>query len=240
MTSRHRPLESVRILVATHDQRTRTFLADNLTADGAVVHPVPSCGEALRVARHEGFDLVVADVNGDTLDLLDWIHTRVPCLVLAAADELTVIRSLQRGADDVMGKPFSYPELVARAGAVLRRQARRHHVVYVVGDLRVDLAGHQVRIGGDVVPLSRKSFELVALLAEEPTRVFTKAEIIDRLWPNTGTAARTLDSHACRTRLLLTRAGLPHVIENIWGVGYKLCNDPAALLMHTHHQEVTS
>jgi DNA-binding response OmpR family regulator len=181
-------------------------------------------------------DLVVCDVNGDTLDLLDAVRRAdglaariepdTPLIVLTAhADELARVRYFDRGCDDVVAKPFSYLELRARVRALLRRSHGGDHRrrVIEIGALRIDTVTREVRIGETTVALSAMEYALLTRLAGEPTRVFTKAELLRDVWGFRAQGrTRTLDSHACRLRHKLTGAGGGHWIENIWGIGYRL------------------
>ena len=123
-----------------------------------------------------------------------------------------------------MPKPFSYLELRARVRACIRRarewQPPRR---LVVGALVVDRDARKALHAGQELWLSRLEFELLARLAVQPTRVFTKAELLREVWgysPESKT--RTVDAHACRLRNKLARAGAPHLIHNSRGVGYRL------------------
>jgi DNA-binding response OmpR family regulator len=114
-------------------------------------------------------------------------------------------------------------ELLARVRSLLRGRRRPERVV--AGELVVDRASRTVTVGGRRVPLAAKEFELLAQLASDPTRVFTKAELLRDVWdfpPHCRT--RTLDSHASRLRRKLSSPGRQYVI-NVWGVGYKLLDD---------------
>jgi DNA-binding response OmpR family regulator len=178
---------------------------------------------------------VICDVNGDTLELLDAVRQSdglasrvepdVPLIVLTArADELARVRYLDRGSDDVVAKPFSYPELRARVRALLRRSHdRQRRPVIRFGALRIDTVTRQVRVGDVDVELSALEYALLTRLAGEPSRVFTKQELLREVWGfRAGCRTRTLDSHACRLRNKLRVGGDRRWIENIWGVGYRL------------------
>jgi DNA-binding response OmpR family regulator len=120
-------------------------------------------------------------------------------------------------------KPFSYPELRARVNALVRRTERRGLVGRLrIGELELDPAARTVAVGGVPVALSQKEYALLRALASDPTRVFTKQELLRTIWGfrAVGTT-RTLDSHACRLRGKLSVGGLAFVI-NVWGVGYRL------------------
>ena len=145
-------------------------------------------------------------------------------LVLSGrANELDRVRGFERGADDYVVKPFSYPELRGRVAALLRRaQGRRVAGRLRVGGLVLDPPSRQVTLHGEVLALSQKEFSLLRVLASEPTRVWTKAELLRMVWgPHTAGTTRTLDSHICRLRQKLGCGGERWVL-NIWGIGYRL------------------
>ena len=185
--------------------------------------------------------LVICDVNGETLGLLDAVRQAhdgvasridpdVPLIVLTErSDELARVRYFDRGSDDVVAKPFSYPELRARVRALLRRShGRRRPPVIEVGALRIDTVAREVRVGDTSVAVSALEFALLCHLAAEPTRVFTKHELLRDVWGFRAPGrTRTLDTHACRLRHRLTDAGDGRFVENVWGVGYRLVSpDP--------------
>jgi DNA-binding response OmpR family regulator len=231
------------ILVVEDDDATRTFLADNLTADGYDLVVADTMRDGARLLETKFPDLAVVDVglpDGSGLDLVrrvreaDGLVSRVdpltPLLVLSGrASDLDRLRGLERGADDYVAKPFGYPELRLRIGALLRRaQGRRGRGRLRVGPLEVDPAAREVRLHGERVELSQKEFALVRALASDPTRVFTKEELLRSIWGyrSLGTT-RTLDSHACRLRAKLGARG-EHWIVNVWGVGYRLLDGEPA------------
>jgi DNA-binding response OmpR family regulator len=233
------------ILLADEDAATRAFLAENLAADGYQLTLADSKAAALAKLETRQPDLVVCDVNGETLELLDAVRRAdglasrvdpdVPLIVLTArADELARVRYLDRGGDDVVAKPFSYPELRARVRALLRRShGRRRRAVIQVAALRIDTVSREVRLGESTVELSAMEYALLTQLASEPTRVFTKHELLRDVWGFRAQGrTRTLDSHACRLRHKLTASGDARWIENIWGVGYRL----AALDAHEREE----
>jgi DNA-binding response OmpR family regulator len=223
------------ILVCEEDAATREFLADNLAADGYHVLVADAKAAALAKLDARQPDLVICDVNGDTLDLLDAVRQAdgvashvdpdVPLIVLTArGDELVRVRFYDRGGDDVIAKPFSYPELRARVRALLRRTDRRRRPPVIrVGALRIDTVAREVRVGETSVEVSATEYALLTHLAAEPRRVFTKHELLRDVWGFRAQGrTRTLDSHACRLRHKLTDAGGGRLIENVWGVGYRL------------------
>ena len=122
-------------------------------------------------------------------------------------------------------KPFHYPELLARIGAVLKRVTRArdaHQLSY--GDLAVNILSREVTVAGMRVELSAKEFALLATLAGDPDRVFTKRELLQMVWDfRSPGKTRTLDSHASRLRQKIARHSDEAWIANVWGVGYRLC-----------------
>ena len=227
------------ILVAEEDPVTREFLADNLSADGYKVLMADDQTKAMALLAVRRPDVVVVDVNGDTLELLDAVRSAnglasrvdpdTPMVVLTERpDALHRIRVLERGGDDVVSKPFSYPELRARIGALLRRaEARRTPRTRRIGPLAIDAAAREVRVGERRVDLSAKEYELLLALAADPTRVVTREELLRDVWGfRTPVRTRTVDRHAFRLRHKLIEAGSTPLIVNVWGIGYRLC-DPA-------------
>lgn len=229
------------ILVVEDDRHTRTFLADNLAADGYEPLGAANASEAVRLMETRFPDLAIVDLtlpDRDGLDLLrqvreaDGVASRIdphlPLLVLSGrVGELHVLRGFERGADDVMGKPFGYAELRARVVALLRRSERTvRHGRLRVGTLEIDPAARTVALGGRPLTVSQKEFALLRTLASDPTRVFTKEELLRTLWGYRARGStRTLDSHACRLRQKLARDGDRYLV-NVWGVGYRLVDGP--------------
>jgi DNA-binding response OmpR family regulator len=231
------------ILVVEDDAATRTFLADNLMADGYDLLTADCARDGLRLLETKFPDLAVVDVglpDGSGLELVrrvrdaDGVASRMdphtPLLVLSGlGGELDRVRGFERGADDYVVKPFAYSELRARVAALLRRTQRRPGMGRLrVGTLEVDPPSREVTVRGERVELSQKEFALLRTLAAEPTRVWTKEELLRNVWGFRSLGAtRTLDSHACRLRAKLGRHGDRYVV-NVWGVGYRLVDGPVA------------
>jgi DNA-binding response OmpR family regulator len=225
------------LLVVEDDEATAAFLADNLTADGYRVATAGGAAEGLRAIESRGPGLVVLDLvleDGDGLELLDRVRaadglaTRIdpelPVIVVSGrTGEADRVRGFARGADDYVVKPFLYGELLARIRAVLRRSgARRRRGALRVGELTLDPATRAVRLGGHPLQLSAKEFALLHALAEDPTRVYGKNELLRNVWGYLSIGnSRTLDAHACRLRKKLSGSRRPWIV-NVRGVGYKL------------------
>jgi DNA-binding response OmpR family regulator len=233
--------ERATILVIEDDAAERTFLADNPTADGYDLLVADCARDGLRLLERKFPDVAVVDLglpDGDGLDLLgqvraaDGVASRLnpdtPLLVLSGrSGELDRLRGFERGADDYLVKPYSYSELRARIAALLARVERRRRLGRLrVGDLEIDPPSREVRLREARIELSQKEFSLLRALAAEPTRVFTKEELLRTVWGFRAMGStRTLDSHACRLRQKLGAQGDRFVI-NVWGVGYRLVDGP--------------
>ena len=231
------------ILVIEDHKATRTFLADNLTADGYELLEA-DCAATAQHLIETGFpDLAIVDLGLPDADGLALLHRvreadracshadpDLPLLVVSGrSGELDRLRGFARGADDYVVKPFSYQELLARVRALLRRTSRRPRLGRLrVGALEVDPVARQVWLRGEPVSLSKKEFALLRALAAEPTRVFTREELLRGVWGfRSMGATRTLDSHAHRLRKKL-QSGPDRFVINVWGVGYRLVDGPIA------------
>jgi DNA-binding response OmpR family regulator len=235
------PVDRATLLLVEDDPVVRTFLADNLTADGYSLLLADSLRDGRRLLEYKRPSLAVIDLglpDGSGLELVsavrgaDGLLSRVdpalPLVILTGrATEIDRVRGFERGCDDFIPKPFSYPELRLRIVALLRRTSeRRGRGRLRVGPLELDPASREVSLRGRRVELSQKEFALLRALAAEPTRVFTKEELLRDVWGfRARGATRTLDSHACRLRQKLGVRGDRFVI-NVWGVGYRLVDGP--------------
>lgn len=218
------------LLLAEPQTELRDTLERHLRDDGFDVLGASFRSQALALAERERPHLVLAS----DLDLCrslregepgrTWDRS-VPVIVLAPerADPVDRLRALERGADDVVERPFVYAELVARIRAVLRRTLPDPGERLEAGDVVADRRTRTVVLRGERVALAGKEFELLCALAAEPARVFTKAELLRDVWGYRSSGrTRTLDSHASRLRLKLCRAPDDRYVVNVWGVGYRL------------------
>jgi len=217
------------VLVAEPESDTREYLGRQLRDDGFDVLDASRRSEALQLAERVRPDIVLlAELElclrlrrgepGRTWD------RNVPVILLApSSDPVDRVRALDRGADDVMGRPFAYEELLARIRALLRRSTTSATEVLLAGELIVDRRTRRVSVRETLVTLSAKEFELLARLAAEPYRVFTKEELLREVWGyRTLGRTRTLESHASRLRKKLRLIEGDHFVVNVWGVGYRL------------------
>jgi DNA-binding response OmpR family regulator len=229
--------EADSLLVVEDDEVLASFLSENLAADGYRVATAAGTGEGLRALEVRRPQLVILDLvleDGSGLALLDRVRASdglssridpdVPVIVLSGrSGDADRVRSFARGADDHVPKPFLYQELLARVRALLRRtKGRPQRGVLRVGELILDPATRTVRLCDRPVHLAAKEFALLQALAEDPTRVFGKAELLRDVWGYKSLGnTRTLDAHACRLRKKLTPSTRRWVV-NARGVGYRL------------------
>ena len=225
------------LLIVEDDEATAAFLSDNLAADGFQVASASGAAEAIRAVEVRNPALILLDLaleDGHGLDVLDRVRAAdgmasridpdVPVIVITGrSGEADRVRGFTRGADDYVVKPFSYNELLGRVRAVLRRaHGRPQRGVIRVGDLTLDPGTRAVRMAGRPLHLSAKEFALLRALAEDPTRVLSKAELLRDVWGYVSIGqTRTVDAHACRLRRKLGSSGREWVV-NVRGVGYKL------------------
>ncbi len=233
--------EPATILLVEDDPVTRTFLADNLTADGYELLTADCVSDALRLLETKSPDLALVDLglpDRDGLELVRHVRTadgiagrvdsELPLLIVSGrGGGLERMRGWERGCDDYVVKPFEYPELRARVAALLRRTQRRQGLGRLrAGPLELDPPSREVSVRGVRVELSQKEFSLLRTLVSDPTRVFTKEELLRGVWGFRALGStRTLDSHACRLRHKLGAHGDRFVV-NVWGVGYRLVEGP--------------
>lgn len=204
---------STALLLAEPQPDTRNFLERHLRNDGYQV-----VGDEVRP------DLVLL---GDTaaLDECRARHGDVPVIVLGEpeSDAVDRVRALDRGCDDFLARPFVYEELLARIRAVLRRTLPAAHETRRAGPVVADLATRCVTVGGRPITLAGKEYELLLKLMTDPTKVFTKEQLLREVWGFRSLGrTRTLDSHASRLRRKLAVAAPGPFVLNVWGVGYRL------------------
>ncbi|MFI8998546.1 response regulator transcription factor [Streptomyces sp. NPDC053542] len=226
---------SARILVAEDDVKQARLIRLYLEREGNEVQVVGDGRAAVDRARSSRPDLIVLDVmmpNVDGLDVCRILRaeSQVPILLLTArTTEEDMLLGLDLGADDYMTKPYSPRELTARVRALLRRAkaaGRTEPTVLTVGDLEVDTARFEVRVAGEPVVLTGKEFAILTVLAGEPGRAFTRAQIIDRVFGfDQNVLERTVDAHVMNLRRKLEKGvgpDGPRYVETVYGRGYRL------------------
>jgi DNA-binding response OmpR family regulator len=228
--SRPRP----RALVVEDEPDVAALIRHHLEHEGYEVVLTPNGADAIRLARDQRPDLVLLDLMVPQLN--GWEVCRrlkqdpetaaIPIIIVTGrVEEGDKVLGFELGADDYVTKPFSPRELIARVRAVARRSRQasemRRHIA--VGDVEIDRDRFEVRMKGRVVDLTRKEFELLAVLAASPGRVFNRQELLDLVWGREGfVEPRTVDVHFARLRSKFTGAKLPAPpVESVRGVGYR-------------------
>jgi two-component system response regulator RegX3 len=225
---------TARILVVDDEAAIRETVGYALRGEGYEVSDAADGEEALEVARSNGFDVLIVDLMLPKLSGIEVCRrlraeSDVPILLLTAKDaEVDRVLGLEAGADDYVTKPFSMAELVSRVRAILRRRqldrSASGGVVYRVGGLTLDLVRYGAEVDGRAVNLTRSEFKLLALLAGEPERVFSRREIMQHLWESTYVGdQRACDIHVSNIRRKIERdPARPDRLLTVRGVGYRL------------------
>ena len=227
---------SPRILVVEDEPAIAESVAYALKRDGFDADIAKSCAEAEQAAT--GAELIVLDLmlpDGSGFDLIGKLRREnrpMPIIVLSSRDsEADRVAALETGADDYVTKPFSPREVVARVRAVLRRFSEPPAVPAGEGaPLFLDEATRRAAVDGQPLELTRVEFDLLASLLDAPGRVYTRAQLIDRVWGDGfAISDRTVDSHVKSLRRKVADAGGdPGLIETVRGVGYRVSDQPPA------------
>ena len=231
------------VLLVEDDAPTRVFLSENLIADRFVPVSATSAEQAVEMLSGARPDAALIDVGLPGMSGLDLVSAirdasaddpwdaGMPILLLSGhTSPHAAVRGIERGADDYVAKPFHYPELLARLGAVIRRSrgaTLREEIR--VGALSIDRNARRATLAGRVLDLSAKEFALLSALAKDPGRVLTKGELLRDVWGYRAAArTRTVDSHASRLRRkLAAHGGGERWVVNVWGIGYRLLPEEA-------------
>ena len=219
------------ILVVDDEPTLRETLAEALDADGFHVITAADGREALAQFREHHPELVVLDLMLPELSGVEVCRilrqeSGVPILMLTAkTSEIDKVLGLELGADDYVTKPFSLRELTARIRALLRRTEQpivEGPATVSLGDLTVDLAGHRLLRDGSPVPLKPKVFELLAFLLRNPGQVFSREQLLERVWGyDYAGETRTVDVHVHWLRTAIEpEPAAPTLIQTVRGVGY--------------------
>jgi two-component system alkaline phosphatase synthesis response regulator PhoP len=230
-----------KILLVEDDRTLRQALAFNLAREG---YDLVSAGDgetALGIARAQTLDLILLDVmlpGMSGIELLRVLRREgrdTPVIVLSAkGDEIDRVVGLKVGADDYVPKPFSRPELLARIEAVLRRNRRaategEAQETISLGPIEIDRERRELRIQGRPVHLTTKEFELLAYLADHPGRIFTRDQLLTRIWGyDYAGDGRTVDVHVSWLRSKLRAADGHNYFRTVRGIGYAFAPREAA------------
>jgi DNA-binding response OmpR family regulator len=224
-----------RILVVEDDRTLRQAITFNLGREDYEVRVAVDGEQALAAGRDPSLDLILLDVMLPAMSGLEVLRRlrseaiTTPVIVVSAkGDEIDRVVGLKVGADDYVSKPFSRPELLARIEAVLRRQRRAESQggdevgpTIRSGDLAVDVARREATFNGESLTLTTKEFDLLAHLAGHPGRIFTRDQLLARLWGiDYDGDGRTVDVHVSWLRSKLRARDGHNYFRTVRGVGY--------------------
>ncbi len=224
----------VRVLIVEDDLAIRSALKRVLTERGDAVAVAGDGIAGVALAMREQPDIILLDLGLPDLDgfgVLGMLRavSEIPVIVITAQDDdRSIVRALDAGADDYVTKPFGADQVAARIRAVLRRSRRDldQEVVpaLVTGELVIDPRSREVTLAGTPLSLSRKEFDILAVLAGRDGAVVTKRELLAEVWQQPyGGADRTVDVHLSWLRRKLGEtAARPRYLQSIRGVGVRL------------------
>ena len=221
------------IYLVEDDESIRELLVYTLNGQGLVAEGFAYPSDFWHAMEKKIPDLVLLDImlpEEDGLEILQKLRKKkemknIPIAMLTAkGSEYDVVKGLDGGADDYIPKPFRMMELVSRVKALLRRGGQEQpqdDEEYVLGELYVSKKRHLVKVNGEEVTLTMKEFELLLLFLSNPGIVFSRAQLLDKIWGyQFDGESRTVDVHIRTLRQKLKDAG--HSIETVRGIGYKV------------------
>jgi DNA-binding response OmpR family regulator len=229
------------ILLVDDEPQIVEVLERYLTDEGFRVHKAYDGQTAVALASSEQPHLVLLDLKLPGMSGFEAFReiraaSSVPIIMLTSrGEEVDRIVGLELGADDYITKPFSPREVVARIKAVLRRThtstatlAASPNTIIRNGDIEIDPRDHEVRVRGTVVGLTPTEFRIIELLAANPGRTFTRAQLLDKIkGDELEIYDRTLDRHVANLRHKIEAdASNPHYVLTVFGVGYKMAKLP--------------
>lgn len=223
-------MDKQRILVVDDEEDLREILKFNLESEGYLVNTVSSAEEALKMLS-ETYDLILLDVMMGGMSgfkmaekLRKDLHNTTPIIFLTAKDtENDMLTGFNIGGDDYISKPFSIKEVSARVKAVMKRTSSVEppgkKQIINVGKMRIDLPTKCVSIDDHIIPITKKEFEILNMLAQSPGKIFSREDILNKVWNDDSyVLERTVDVHITRLRKKLGEQG-KHIV-NRSGYGY--------------------
>lgn len=220
---------SKKILIVDDEQGIVVMLRNYFISQGYKVYTALSGIEALE-KTHSQPDIILLDINMpemDGLTLCQRIREYITCPILFLTARIEIadkIKGFDAGADDYIVKPFDIDELGARVDAHLRRETRKNtqSELYFFGDMTIDYTMRKISIGSEIVTLTKKEFDIVAVLSTNSGEVFERERLYDLVWGLEGDSnSDTIMEHISKIRLKISSFSKHNYIETVWGVGYK-------------------
>ncbi|ELK41296.1 response regulator transcription factor [Brevibacillus agri] len=230
------------ILIVDDEERIRRILRMYLEKAGYVADEADDGSAALSLAEQIDYDLIILDLmlpEMDGIELCRRLRKRqqVPIVIVSArGEQADRLRGFEAGADDYVVKPFSPHELMYRIRAILQRarsqqekagESRAAPAAIAYSDLLIEPLAHRVTVGGNVVELARKEFDLLHFLALHPNETFSREDLLRHVWNDASVQrdARTVDTHVrkIRKKLFQRSPAAAGLIATVWGWGYQLC-----------------
>lgn len=221
-----------KILLVDDEAAINNLIKLHFQTEGYLVYTASDAEEAAQMLSHAP-DLILLDINMPEVDGLEFckkVRNHIDCPIIFLTSRITEqdkIIGLRAGGDDYITKPFSLDELTARVEAHLRRENRTRHGgnTRMFGDLFIDYVGRCVYCNEQIIPFSKKEFDIIELLSLNAGQVFDRERIYERLWGyDAEGSSDILKEHIRRIRMKLARVSSKEYIETVWGCGYKWIN----------------
>lgn len=231
-------MDAVKILVVEDDKEINRLISDNLSKEGYLTSSAYDGAEALASLEAGCYQLIILDIMLPRVtgyEVLQKVRETgdVPVLILSAkCQETDKIIGLGLGADDYLAKPFGIGELTARVKAQLRRylkfssEAEKREIIRHL-DIEIDTSTYEVKVGGELIPLTAKEFDILKLFMQNPKKVFTKKQLFKSIWGEEFFKdENTVMVHIRRLREKLEKdPSNPRYLLTVWGIGYKLAEE---------------
>ena len=221
-------MKNSKILVADDDKDIVRSIEIYLSGEGYTVLPAYNGEEALDLATENDVELMILDVMMPKMNGIDTLlrlreRKNIPVIMLSAkSEDSDKIFGLTAGADDYVVKPFSPRELIARLRAVLRRGAAEAEKTIVCGPVALNESRFSAKVNGVDVRLGVIEFKMLCVLAANPGRVYSRAQLLERVWDDAaGFDERTVDVHVLRLRKQLAGTAAADIVDTVRGLGYR-------------------
>jgi two-component system cell cycle response regulator CtrA len=218
----------MRVLIAEDEKQSNPALAQLLRANGVIVDQIDRGEEALALARHYDYDVVLSDLVLPDMEGVDLVRrmraARVDTPVIIQSEQVRPqarVKAFGMGADDFITKPYDQCELFARMQAIVRRSKGYSQPMLRCGPLQLNLDSREVNVSGVAVHLTGKEYAILELLVLRKGMVLTKEVFLNHLYGGMDEPEmKIIDVFICKLRKKLSEAGAPNVIGTVWGRGY--------------------